>query len=1486
MNCNLMWRAGLALSFACVSLFSVGCAQQVGDIDRTQPNKLKKSDFDWNTEYYYRQQITDTDMQGSFAFQGLYGDMKRIRWEITENTLFACSTVPSVQGQRAEDAYINGRECFGVVAAFPIQGHFDVQRQYNSATGEQMNVISENMSDRPWYDREYFRVDWSRNMIDYSVNFGSFVYQFQPSDYGSLSSASWNPNQDPGPDAYVDPLRTRIEHGEETIEYLETTTVFHTDPDYDACYYLNGQYFANCDGGRIAVTHSFSQVPEEKTFEPFLLRDNEFVLDSDSAKEILVTTAYDAGAGTYVQVECTDEVNERVFEEEGLTPQENCRPLTFDYFTRFGYFRTENHVYDVNYGLYEEGRQYYANHYNIWQTAYDADGNLLPAAERTPKPIVYYLNAEYPQDLIGAAKEVERQWDLAFLETVMISKGLDSLDAVRDELEAEYGDRRMFKIEENLCMPSKMAPWLNEKSGAMDGDRGDVMDAVNHFLETSEVQSGTLEEKLWGISIDGRRQLCARVEYLTELRENPEDRFQWEREGDLRKSFFSFVEEDNPGWLGYGPSSADPLTGEIVSGSAHMAGTLMRNYATTAADRIRYLNGELEVDDFSNGAHIREYIAQVRANTAETMSQGLTPEGKRELNGRSRNGVTTAIPTNFDRLPDVKDLPEFMVKNTPNQIKNQAISMSRAAVRARQEDTRITDFMNMPQVKSLMLADPKMEMTVEAIARSKAGARSVDQDDLDLAYMELYSPEIIHWREQERARLLGAHSMFTARDGDRAVDSLITYTGVADYFKGKSREEIAQYFLEKMFVGTQLHEVGHTVGLRHNFNSSMDALNYHNEYWLIQKAVLEGVITQEEANSVPLDKAKEFLTSKNIEDDDVRYLNETEFRLGSVMDYTGDLTGRFAGLGKYDHAAINFVYGRHIQTWKPEVAAVLPDFFDNRYFLASYKELPELLSGLPATEDQKTRQLAGIENILNGRQWVPIEDAVADLRGGIKDNTDKFAAKSFDENTMPYQNVVVPYNFCSDEYRDFQLGCDVFDWGSTHREIVNHYFNTYRILQPFYRYRRGRIHNNWETVNNYGNFLINTLFSSARAFRYFSFYRFWDLGSYTDDLREAAIDAANFYSEVLATPEPGAYCKFDEDADELRWDSNWYFNVQDTYLPASASYSQGQCDDRIIINQGPGQFYNYDLTDEYSYRVNYVGTFIDKLYASQLLFYISANNLYNNFLTDTRATNISYWTLFKDELHGLVRGMLLNDYGEFGGVYNNTQGTTGVYQAPLMVDRNAFTFGVPKKQDGMPRIFSPVSFNHEFNMLAYAMISNSTWQDREVDFAQYVRIGVGAREIMDFEGAEEIVEFENPSTGQTYAAPQMPDGKSISVEMLQWANTLKGRWTQAVADVEQQKSQYDKLREAYSASFNPNVCGIDFYDLDNNVALSAEEKAEVEAQLGSIGDPELQALCSSLVQYKQATASEQIFSDQLQSVTAQLDLLRWLRGILGPDALN
>lgn len=1454
-----MWRYLAATLVACVTLTGVGCAQDVGDIDRSQPNKIKKSDFDQSQEWYYRMMIADSDVQGSLIFQGLMSETKRVRFVITEDVLFACSTTPVVEGELTDTEFFDGEECYGVVAAFPIMGHFDVQRSYSTATGEQSNVIVENYSDRPWYDREYMRVNWAYNLVDGRGMYGSLL--------GRFSAVAWTPDQDPG---FIDENRTRLKPDE---GYLEATTIYHYEPDPYACYDLSGNIWnMNCEAGQLTIRNSFVKVPEEKTFEPFIHVDNQLLLDDDT-DAIQTTRLFDPSSGFLTEVECSEDVMKEMQENFGdVTALNNCQPLTFDYFTRFGYFRTDNIKFDTNYGGNDEGRLFYANHWHIWQTDYDENGEVLDYSQRKPKPITYYLNPEYPRDMIPSAEEVGRQWDIAFKNAVMVAKGYSSISEVEEELGELYdGDTRMFRIEHNGCMPNKIAEWyVGGGMEAQDADKKEVKALIDEYAARSEVGGADLENQLWGLPRVGLKRLCAELEFATEDRK--ENRFEWQREGDLRYSFYSWVEENNSGWAGYGPSSADPQTGEIISAGAHAAGTYFRTSSNYAADLVRFMNGDISEEDIYYGNQVREYLKDVDESSDRTMSQSLTPQGKREITRRATEGleevhtIDDVSPTRFNARPDITQLPDIFRRIGPEGVEQQANMMSRAASVAKRSDTRFTDFLRRPEVKSIMLADPQMLEVVEAMAEQRAGGRELTDEDLEIAFLELNNPELVMWRDRRRLMFNAERNVLSAADFSRAMDILVTYQGVADAFKGKSRAEIQEYFINKMAVGTQLHEVGHTVGLRHNFNASMDALNYHDEWWLLQKAVLEGELTQEQITRVPAERALELLDGviDEAEVDQIKYVNETEFRLASVMDYTGDLTGRFAGLGKYDQAAINFVYGGHVQMWDDAVQAKLPNGLATEFFLAGYQDLPEILSGVPATEDETQRRLAGIDTILNGRKWVSIKEARQARVDGIKSNTNNYLRQQFTESNQPYQDMAIPYNFCSDDRADFQLGCDVFDWGSSFREIVNHNFNIYRKLQPFYRYKRQRLHLYGETINGFYGFVLRTMSSSARAFRFFSIYRLWDLGSYTDDLREAAIDAANFYVEVLATPEPGVYCKYNQDFDDFRGGLSWYYDVKNTYLPARQDFGAGECDDQIIIQPGVGQYYNYDITDEYDFRVRYIGTFIDKLAASQALFFVSANFLYNSFLTDTRATNVSYWTLFRSQMLDIIRGIYLNDYSKFGGIYTAKNGEQGNYVVPKMVDRNAFTHGTPDPQEGQPRIFNFLSFNHEFNMLAYALIANSGWVDRHTDFAQYVRIGVGDREVMDF-GDAEIVEFINPITNQRYVAPQVADGESLSVDIIDWANRLKDQWLDSERDTEQKKAYYDAVREEYDTNFNPADC---------------EEESLTSA------DDDLASVCTAMLDFEAARGRSTIRSEQLQDVVAKLDLLRWLRGVLGPDALN
>ena len=84
---------------------------------------------------------------------------------------------PSSDEARAANNRANNSDwekfpCTHPVASFRITKHFDIIRGYNSSTGEQSNVISENSSDRHWHERDYIRVAWTdQNVkeIDFSL---------------------------------------------------------------------------------------------------------------------------------------------------------------------------------------------------------------------------------------------------------------------------------------------------------------------------------------------------------------------------------------------------------------------------------------------------------------------------------------------------------------------------------------------------------------------------------------------------------------------------------------------------------------------------------------------------------------------------------------------------------------------------------------------------------------------------------------------------------------------------------------------------------------------------------------------------------------------------------------------------------------------------------------------------------------------------------------------------------------------------------------------------------------------------------------------------------------------------------------------------------------------------------------------------------------------------------------------------------------------
>src|SRR5687768_1000488 len=112
------------------TIFAASCAG-ADDIDRTQPNRLPKSMFAGT--WYVRSTVVGVPGTSAASFIGQNGVLEKIRWEIQEQYLLAYRAYEEIPGTDSSGKGTPGDYHENPVAAFRIESHFDVKRDYNPA---------------------------------------------------------------------------------------------------------------------------------------------------------------------------------------------------------------------------------------------------------------------------------------------------------------------------------------------------------------------------------------------------------------------------------------------------------------------------------------------------------------------------------------------------------------------------------------------------------------------------------------------------------------------------------------------------------------------------------------------------------------------------------------------------------------------------------------------------------------------------------------------------------------------------------------------------------------------------------------------------------------------------------------------------------------------------------------------------------------------------------------------------------------------------------------------------------------------------------------------------------------------------------------------------------------------------------------------------------------------------------------------------------
>ncbi|MEA2700969.1 MAG: hypothetical protein QOI66_5240, partial [Myxococcales bacterium] len=784
--------------------------------------------------------------------------VSRIRWEITEDTLNARLSYERIAGTDGKGNKYDGVQAMPagtaaakpandgqVVASYKIQSHFDIKRDYNPQTGEQLNVVNENTTDRPWYSREYFRVDWSQNLVTTAYDYDTL------SLIGVIGAVKYEPF------AYtvLDPENPDAPHFSPGEGYFDVTNKVYATPQQidlaafggagtiPACmlpvgYVSGGGYpWANCNPTELTIRESYRLVTDTD-YEP---------MDFDGVR----------------------------FQALGA--------FNFDY--RRGYAR--------NYGLLDQEWSRFIARYNIWQQSHfytadkdkkptvplacatkattedatgdpsadpnrDSDGDgtadecaaagagsrcdvfnqkcTLPYRERKVRTIPWYIAGD--TTLFEATNWAALEWDLAMKTAVQTARLVECRKTKTADCDQTFpmwkgqqdDNDEAVRIARAVDACRRTTSWTNDacnttarmQAAAVATERGATGDVST--LAIGEIAAMPPVVVLChNPVVAADHPACGKAGLEV-------------RTGDIRyNTVLNIPKPQAPAFWGIMVDGDDPLTGEKVVGSINLWTATTDSAAQQLVDMVRYINGEISTDQITNGSYVQNWAGAAKLGA----SQGLPTMSRAEVNQRLA-ATTTLDGKTFAALAAVT--PSAEVRAALDAAKLQAA------------DVQVRNDVPSPGLL-------KVQATLNLARGTNVESQLINPAMLQLAGMPANVP--LQGATGNLASPLGLSNPMTwtrirqmrenalAARGACLIDEApepSSMTGLANILakkfpaaQGESPaaqqtryQQMFHYIQQRYQYAVIAHEMGHSIGLRHNFVSSAASLFYRPQYWQLR----------------------------------------------------------------------------------------------------------------------------------------------------------------------------------------------------------------------------------------------------------------------------------------------------------------------------------------------------------------------------------------------------------------------------------------------------------------------------------------------------------------------------------------------------------------------------------------------------------------------------------------------------------------------------
>lgn len=1286
------------------ALSLVGCAEEREPINRVQPNALEKSFFvgriddeSDDPEFYFRSTIVDVDYGTTqdLLWTPIAGSLTRVHWEITEGLLLARLAYDRIDNTSQT---VDEGSAGVVVAAFPIEKHFDIQRDYNSQTGEELNVVVENTSDRPWYQRDFMRVDWSQNRVTTSYDFDILSLIPLISDMPvTYEPASYYVEDPKSPDVPVFAPREG---------YFDVTNKVYVKPElintpfgaFPACF-LSADVFSgsapdgNCNPSEVKVRLAFRRVPDTD-YEP---------IDWDGTRQNMFGIInYSHRFGYDRQYGVTDDRWHRFASRHNIWAQSHARSAdgrTIPCFTAETTPAGADPQRDVDFdGTHDEcqaaGQGSRCDPYTHACT--------LPYAERGVKPIVFYYGLGGNPELFEETAAAVANWDGALRHAVQTSRYTECVRGAR----FSHGDidtcKQDFLDQGDSVGYARCAREVRFTESALDQCR----ELYPTTLDDANANVPLTATLCHNPVIEGDAEACGPPGLVARM-------------GDIRYHLISAIPEPQSGqpW-GVQIDGVDPLTGEVVAASVNIFEASTEKMLEDTIVKMRWQLGELNNADAAAGG----YAAALSVAGARAFQPSGPPLiSKRESEERlsamdqSLAGAAQALPSKLTE----NELVRWAANVTRQNFGEQALGRGNGSLINR---------MNLAKGSGLeleLVTQPYLQMGGSK-ASTALTSSMLDQLSPLRGNFFTFREEIAQARQIANANAgrceLEAPEPTNMAAWSRILDQkfpLADRDPNLDGVQATTEDVIARnerwrdFLRRKMTFSVISHEIGHSLGLAHVFTSSADALNYRPQYWqlrtrdgaeseLCTDAVADGESCVGPRWLDPVTPAEE---------------NGLIYRWmhTSVMEYPGELTQDTLDISSYDRAAIRFAYGDVTDVWNDDnvrctgvaagrnctrggemLQARLDSFggiigpvyglftrLDNAvHYSALQNELGLIRNCRAASEEELSPPADWNEErdgawsaefdgkIVNGSicegppvDYVAYSDLELDQPGFAQQETQRSGAvRKFD----PLGRVRRPYLYAGDQWADLgNVAVFRHDNGADPYETAHFLINAYEDNHLFENHRRNRTsfslrNAHGRQVSRYhfklmemakGWALLNELFTGAGI----RGILLRDPGFETA-LRANALSSTivfDHFANMLTRPTSGEHTLSTEPGpDQLRvLRSTDQLSGANTFGPVTVPEGTTMMDGDTAVGGRP---LNNKLDDSKGYYASdyplWVGSYYDKAIAAALL-----TDSFDRFIPDDRDTffdgryrNVGMASLFPDGVRRLIGTALTEDKAMLG----------------------------------------------------------------------------------------------------------------------------------------------------------------------------------------------------------------------------------------------